>query len=147
MNANKVVIIDENTISINDRKYKCKFINEHTINIESRLLGSTIFDGVIEFLSKKDIIIDVCEELDLHMVSNVKESNITIKKAMIHYHSDYFKYDSDTNVLTETDLDCEFKNGTTVNVETYYMYYGLEWSMCPDELENMVEYLLYRNVY
>ena len=141
MKADKVVIIDDSTISINDRKYKCKFTDDHTINIESRLLGDAIFKDVSEFLSKKDITIDVCEELDLRMACNVKESKITVKKAMIYYHSDYFEYDPDTNALTETDLDCEFGNGTILNVETYYMYYGLEWSMSRDKLEHMIEYL------
>ena len=145
---NKFKVIDNTTISINNVKYKCTFIDNNTINIESRLLGNAIHDDVIEFLSNKHIIVDVCEETDLFVASNVKNSIITINKAMIHYQSDYFEYNPDENTLIELteDLDYENRNGTKIIINGYYIYYGLEWSMLPDKLHNKVEYLMSHNV-
>jgi hypothetical protein len=145
---NKFEIINDTFISINDVKYKCSFIDDNTINIESKLLGNAIHKNVIEFLSNKNIVIDECEERDFFVASNVKNSNIIINKLMLHYQSDCFEYNLDENTLIELDenLDYESRNGSKITVNGYYIYYGLEWSMRIDDLHKRVEYLMKHNV-
>jgi len=145
---NKFKIINNTTISINNVEYKCSFINDNTINIESGLLGDAKFNDVIDFLSNKNIIIDECNELDLFVASNVKNSNIVINKLMLHYQSDYFEYNPDENTLIELteNLDYKTRNGSKIIVNGYYIYYGLEWTMRIDELHEEVEYLMKHNV-
>ena len=140
MSINKFTIVDDEHILIHNVIYKCIFIDENTINIESRLLGAAIYKEVIEFLSNKNIVIDKCEELDLNIASNVENSNITVNVVKLHYQSNYFKYYPKDRVLKERTgvLDCVFKNGTKLTVKGYYLYTGLEWSMYPDALQDAV---------
>ena len=142
MNAS-FAIIDDNHVMVNNRKFKCTFIDENTINIESRLLSETMNDDVCNFLSNKYIRVDNGREIDLYKAELIKNSHITIGYVPLYYQSTYFEYYPRGNAYKEMKdkLDRKLPNGTTIFIEKYYLDSGVVGSMCFNKLHEKIESL------
>lgn len=134
--SNSDIIINDGFIFINDNKYKCIFIDENTVEIDGLLIYCVHSNALYKFLSNKNVIISKCNQNELYIAENIKNSNIIVKKLMLHYQSTYFKYDPEDRILKERPecFDYINENNSKVKVEGYFVNSGLDMSVFLDRL-------------
>jgi len=139
MNAEKMNLFN----SINKFKSKCTIIDDNTIKIDGSLLISTTDYDICNFLSNLNIIVDECDERELFMAGNIKNSNITIKKLILRYESEYFDYCIKSNKLIENIcFEYETMYESKIKIEGYWINHGLEWSIIDNALHNKIQMML-----
>ena len=136
--------MNSDIVCIDGEKYRCKFINNDTIEIPGITLRYASNKKVCEFLSNKNIIVDECNSEAVFVAQNITNSHITIKKLILYYQSEYFEYYPEDRILKEKTelLDCKLENDTTILVEGYYMNSGLNISVFVDKLYEEVNSMI-----
>ena len=142
MNIEKINLFN----SMNELKSKCTIINDNTIKINSKLLMFSTNHDIRNFLSNLNIIVDECNEKELFMAGNIKNSNITIKKLILRYESEYFDYYEKSNRLVENIcFEYETMDESKIKIEGYWINHGLDWSIIGGVLRDKIQMLLSNN--